>query len=247
MLRAVIIEDEESARNVLKFNIKSFCKGKIEIYGEAEEIKAGVKLIHTYKPDLVFLDIEMPNYSGFELLDFFDHIDFEIIFITAYSNYALKAFEVSAIDYLLKPIDPDRLLQSVEKVIEKKSINEESNRLKILEKYLITQKLEKISIPYSGGYFSLTVSKIIAIKAERAYSYIYHGTEKLLVSKNLSKIEEILSEDPNFIRVHRSFIVNIEHIVSYNKASCTLKMKGDLIVKYTKDKFENIEKKMKRL
>ena len=227
MLKAIIIEDEEGARNILKFNLKQHCADSVEICGEAADVKDGVKLINAYNPDIVFLDIEMPNYSGFELLDFFKEINFEIIFITAYSSYALKAFEVSAIDYLLKPIEPERLVESIEKVIEK--------------------KLDKISIPYIGGYYSLTVSKISVIKAERAYSYIYHDSEKLLVSKNLSKIEQFLIDEPNFIRIHRSYVINTDHIISYNRENHTLKMEGDITVKYTKDKFAEIKKKLKRL
>ena len=247
MLKAIIIEDEEGARNILKFNLKQHCADSVEICGEAADVKDGVKLINAYNPDIVFLDIEMPNYSGFELLDFFKEINFEIIFITAYSSYALKAFEVSAIDYLLKPIEPERLVESIEKVIEKKTIIEDNSRLKILEKYLNDKKLDKISIPYIGGYYSLTVSKISVIKAERAYSYIYHDSEKLLVSKNLSKIEQFLIDEPNFIRIHRSYVINTDHIISYNRENHTLKMEGDITVKYTKDKFAEIKKKLKRL
>jgi two-component system LytT family response regulator len=247
MLSAVIIEDEESARNVLKFNLEEYCTGKVTVLGEAEEVKSGVKLINKYKPDLVFLDIEMPNYSGFELLDFFDEINFEIIFITAYSNHAIRAFEVSAIDYLLKPINIERLQEAIDKVHLKKMAKENDNRLKILENYLSSKKLEKISIPFSGGYYALNVDDIIAVKAERSYAYIYYQNDRLLVSKSLNKIEELLKETSNFLRIHRSFLINQSKILSYNKNDRSIQLQNDVEVKFSKDNLAEIEEIVKRL
>jgi len=247
MLKAVIIEDEEGARNVLKFNLEEYCSDKINVLGEAEEVKAGIKLINRYQPDVVFLDIEMPNYSGFELLDFFDTINFEIIFITAYSNHAIRAFEVSAIDYILKPVNVERLKEAIEKVYLKKVANENNSRLKILENYLTNKKLEKISIPYSGGYHALNIDDIIAVKAERSYAYIYYQTDRLLVSKSLNKIEDLLQETNQFHRVHRSFLINKSKITSYNKKDRLIQLQGDIEVKFNKENLAEIEEIVKRL
>lgn len=247
MLSAVIIEDEVGARNVLKFNLEEYCTGKVTVLGEAEEVKAGIKLINKFKPDIVFLDIEMPNYSGFELLDFFDEINFEIIFITAYSNHAIRAFEVSAIDYILKPINIDRLKEAIEKVVIKKVTKENDNRLKILENYLSSKKLEKISIPFTGGYHALTVNDIIAVKAERSYAYIFYQNDRLLVSKSLNKIEELLKETNNFQRVHRSFLINKSKIISYNKSDRSIQLENDIEVKFSKENLTEIEELVKRL
>jgi two-component system LytT family response regulator len=180
-------------------------------------------------------------------LDFFEHINFEIIFVTAYSNHAVRAFEISAIDYLLKPINVDRLKDAIDKAFSKKMAKESDSRLKILESYLHNKKLEKISIPFSGGYYALNVTDIIAVKADRAYAYIFYKNDKLLVSKSLSKIEELLKETGQFARFHRSYLINTSKILSFNKTDRTIQLQNKIEVKYSKEFLSDIESLIKRL
>ena len=114
-MKAIIIDDEEAARSVLSNLLKRTCP-QVEILELCENVPEGVKAIHKHKPDLVFLDVEMPDYAGYELVDFFDEVNFKIIFATAYDQYALKAFEVHAVDYLLKPFSQERFDQAIEKI-----------------------------------------------------------------------------------------------------------------------------------
>src|SRR3989338_4013155 len=124
-LKAILIDDEESARNVLSNLMARFCP-EVNILQTCANVTEAIDAINTHQPDVVFLDIEMPNYSGFELVNFFEKVNFEIVFVTAYDKYAIKAFEVSAVDYLLKPIEIDRLKQAVERLITKTNLKNSS-------------------------------------------------------------------------------------------------------------------------
>ena len=216
-MTAIIIDDEKRARVSLALLVKEFYPS-LEIVAECENLPQGVKAIRKLKPNLVFLDIEMPGHSGLELLDFFDEneINFEIIFTTAYNEYAVKAFKFSAIDYLLKPINPDELVNALKRM-EKQKLKIEN--YKVLQENIKQETLNKIAVPSGNSILFIETSDIIFIKGEGAYAEIFCQNDiKHLVSRNLKNFEDILCFDNRFIRVHKSYIVNFEQVVAYNKS-----------------------------
>lgn len=214
-MKAIIIDDEQQARISLRLLLEEFCP-EIELADECENLPRGVKSIRKNKPDLVFLDIEMPGHSGLELLDFFDEdeIDFGIIFTTAYSKYAVDVFKFSAIDYLLKPISPEKLSESVQRYEKKKN-----KYYKTLGEAFKPQNFNKIAVPSGSQLILLNTDEISFIKGERAYSEIFmNDGRKILVSRNLKKFEELFENFPSFLRIHKSYIVNFEQILSFTKS-----------------------------
>ena len=217
-MKVIIIDDEQRARVSLQYLISEFLP-EVEIVAECDGIPNAVKAIHKHKPDLVFLDIEMPGHSGLEILDFFDEKDlnFGIIFTTAYQEYAVKAFKLSAVDYLLKPINTQELTEAVKRF---QKLN--TQKVKILNENLgrISTEEKKIGIPLNNGIELINPSEIIYIKGEGAYSEIHLSDgKKILASKNLKMFEESLAENSDFIRVHKSYMVNFKHLVSINKSN----------------------------
>jgi len=212
MLKAIIIDDEAKARRVLAAFLGEYCP-QINLVGAAEDVVQGVKLIQRVKPDIVFLDIEMPGYNGFQLLEFFDEIDFEIIFVTANNEFALKAFQVSAVDYLLKPLQIDQLVKAVEKAEKIKGNSLIKERLETLKTNLEEQQIKKIVVPVSSGSLFIDIRDITHLKAEGSYVNIFlKDGNKILVSKNIKDYENQLTAHEGFFRTHRSFLVNIRHI-----------------------------------
>jgi len=235
MIKAIIIDDEERARNSLSAALQSFCLD-IEIIGTASNVIEGVELIKSNQPDLVFLDIEMPEYNGFELLQFFDEINFDIIFVTAYSQYAIRAFEVSAMDYLLKPIEVTSLQKAVDKVKEKKSHNTIKKRLEVLKDSFINEEIKKISLPMADGLLFVEVKDIILLEADGAYTYVcLNNGSRILVSKKLKFFEDILSNRPHFFRPHRSFVINLNYIKKYIRGESNILMDNNAIVSISRD------------
>ena len=149
-LQAIIVDDEAKARRILETFLAEFCP-EVSVVAVAEDVPQAVKAIRKLNPDVVFLDIEMPGYNGFQLLEFFEEIQFEIIFTTAYSEFALKAFQVSAIDYLLKPIQIDQLTKAVEKLTKIKGNSLIRERIETLQANLEENKIKKIVVPLSDG------------------------------------------------------------------------------------------------
>lgn len=217
MIQAIIIDDEKRARLNLELLIEEYCSN-VQVIASCENLPEGVKAIRKHKPDLVFLDIEMPGHSGLELLDFFDEneIEFKIIFTTAYQEYAIQAFKFSAVDYLLKPINPNELTEAVKRFSKTK---EKLENYAILKENIKQDSFKKIAVPSGNSLLFLETDKIVCIKGEGAYSEIicFDG-DKHLVSRNLKNFEDIICIDPNFIRNHKSYIVNTNFIKAYNKS-----------------------------
>lgn len=231
-MNAIIIDDEKRARVTLQLLLKEYCPN-ITIVADCENLPEGIKAIRKHKPTIVFLDIEMPGHSGLELLDFFDEneIDFSIIFTTAYNQYAIQAFKFSAIDYLLKPINPTQLVEAIKRL--EKNIQKIEN-LQALKENILKENITKIAVPSGSSLIFIDTTKISYIKGEGAYSEVFcnNGT-KHLVSRNLKNFEDILCVDNRFLRVHKSYIVNLEQVVSFNKSdggSLTLEDKNQIPV-----------------
>jgi two-component system, LytTR family, response regulator len=218
MIRAIIIDDEKKARETIRNMVGLYCKNT-EIIGEAGNIKTAAELIHDLKPDLVFLDIRMPQGSGFDLLMKLEHIDFRVIFITAYAEYAIKAFKFSAIDYLLKPVNPDELVAAVNKVqtlVEKENLN---LRLEAFMSNMdnIARDIKKIVLRTSDSIHVVNIRDIIRCEADGNYTCFYLLNEKkILVSNTLKEYDEMLTPY-RFFRTHQSHLVNIDHIEKYDK------------------------------
>lgn len=229
-MKVIIIDDESRARNVLKTLLQEECSG-VSIILEASNLIDGVGLIKSDKPTVVFLDVEMPQNSGLEILDFFknDVIDFQIIFTTAYSQYAIEAFRLSAIDYLMKPIDTDELQQSLLKATE--SIKEKNVAIKLqnLEKAFHQLSLNKIALEIPKGIIFTSHEDILYFEADGVYTKVFLKNGKSeLICKTLKHFSVQLKDKPLFYKPHRSYLINLKfmnevvkkeglHIVMQNK------------------------------
>ena len=218
MLRTIIIDDEEKARENLDDIIKEYCSG-VEVVAHAESVQGAIEHIVNYQPDLVFLDIEMKSETGFDLLEKLPEVNFEIIFITAYHEYAVKAFKFSAIDYLLKPINIEELQNAIKRVSQKKARESINERFQLFMENLNPSgnSINKIALPTMDGLVFVKIDEIIQCKSLDNYTEFYQTNgSKILVSKTIKYFEELLS-DHNFFRVHRSHLINLDHIKKYLK------------------------------
>lgn len=240
-IRAILVDDEESARDVLSNLLARFCP-EVELLEKCTNVESAVKAIKEHQPDVVFLDIEMPNYAGYEIVHFFDEVQFEIIFVTAYDNYALRAFEVSAVDYLLKPIDIERLTQAVSKVQQTVDLKHMAQRYSLLGKTLQTNELKSIVVAERGYQEIIQISDIVAIEAQESYSYIHTVSgKKYTASKHLKYFERIFDDQLMFIRVHKSWIINKTMVVNYSKTELSINLETGIsakLSKYKKVEFE---------
>ncbi|MDG2370959.1 MAG: LytTR family DNA-binding domain-containing protein [Flavobacteriales bacterium] len=218
---ALIVDDELKNRETLVKLIDQFCYG-IKVIGQAENVQQAKDFIDANKPQIVFLDIEMPGGNGFTLLEKFDKPNFQLIFTTAHADYAIKAIKFAALDYLLKPINVNELKIAVEKAIEsiQNSSNESSDqRFDVLKDNQKNEGFDfkKIALPSLEGIEFYEINEILRCEADRAYcNFFLTNGQKITVSKSLREFEELLSEC-NFFRVHKSNMVNLGHIKKYIK------------------------------
>lgn len=232
-IKAVIIDDEESARDILNELLSRFCPN-IEIMGKYANLEDGVSGINQYHPEVAFIDIKMPKHNGFEIVNFFEKIDFELIFVTAYDNYAVNAFELSAVDYLLKPIDIEKLKNAVERLQLKLEHTRVFNNYEALKENLKEDELKKLVIPNVGEHKIIDIKDIIAIEAQESYSLIHTHDNKILASKNLKHFENALNASKYFFRCHKSWLININHVNSYSKRTKEIQMSKDILAKLSK-------------
>lgn len=218
MLRSVIIDDEPQNVKLLRTMLSEHCP-QVNNLAEASGVESGIEVIQQTKPDLVFLDIEMPQGSAFNILDKLYPVSFEIIFVTAFNSYALKAIKYSALDYLLKPVNVEELKQAVNKAADKistKTINLQLKNMLDNVKNVGTGFM-KIAIPSIQGLEFINVEDIIHCEAKRAYTYLYISKSKKLLSvKTLSEYEELLPSNI-FFRVHHSHLINLKRVVKFHK------------------------------
>ena len=213
-LKTIIVEDEQTSREILRNYLTKYCP-TVEIVGEASNIDEALILIRNSELDLVFLDVEMPYGSGFDLLEKVGNIYFEVVFVTAYNQYAIEALNSHASYYLLKPISIDELIKAVDYVTEiKKRENELQHSVLVPKSNPIDQK---ITIPTQNGFEVLQMKNIIYCKADDNYTELYlENNQKKIVSKTLKYFEDILKEN-GFSRIHKSYLVNVAYIASYKK------------------------------
>ena len=213
-MKIVIIEDELQAITALKKEIETHCPS-LEFCGSASMLKEAKALIKSEKPELVFLDIQLKDGNGFDLLTDIGNYSFKVIFTTAYSEYALDAIKISALDYLLKPIDSEELVIAVEKA-EKASLETTRMQLKnFIHNQTLNPLYKKIAIPTSKGIFLHELESIVRLQSDGNYTAIYLNTgKKLIVAKILKDFEDML-ENMGFVRIHHSHIINLNHLESY--------------------------------
>jgi two-component system LytT family response regulator len=219
MIRAVIIDDEPMARKTLAGMLKRYFPEQVEVVGEADGAKSGAIVIHKHHPDLVFLDIEMPDENGFRLFDYFHKIEFQVIFTTAYKNYAIEAIKVAALDYILKPINFIDLRDAIERFKTKE--NDKSPHQKIEELlhniHPVEDRYGKIPIPTFDGYSLEKINHILYCEADQNYTRVYTlRGETLMVSRSLGFLEEQLPKDI-FFRIHKSYLVNLNFVKTYSR------------------------------
>ncbi len=219
MIKAILIDDEPHCLESLSLDLAKYCPD-IEVTKMLSSSKEGLKYIKSTKPDLLFLDIEMPWMNGFELLEYLSPIDFEVIFVTAYDSYAVNAFKVNAVDYLMKPIDREDLKAAVAKVKEKlMSKNSGNDKIHLLlDQYFSSKSQKKIVFPEKDRQKFVDPNDIISVKAESNYSQVMLVNDSpLTLSITLKSIEEKL-EGLGFMRVHHSYLVNMDKVSQYVKS-----------------------------
>jgi two-component system LytT family response regulator len=218
-LNALVIDDEKGVRELLKLLIEKHCP-QINLIGEAKDADEAYEEIRSKNPDLIFLDIQMPKGDGFSLLKRFEETDFDVIFTTSFGEYAVWAFKVDAVDYLLKPYDAEDLKKAVEKVIRKRGLLEASKKQE--DVFISVHKNDKVEKVYARN--------IISLEAQNNYTLITTSDgQKHLTAKVLSDLEESLSSSGTFIRIHRSVVVNGPYIKSYSKVPpYTIVMENDV-------------------
>lgn len=210
MLRTLLVEDEVLAKKELKKIIAHF--PEIEIVAEADTVLESTRLIKEHNPDLLFLDIELKDGYSFAILQQFPNPNFQVIFITAFNQFAIKAFRHSAVDYLLKPVDKNQFVVAIEKAIANKNNKDNSLKLELMMKSIQENQFDKIAVPTIDGIQFVTKNQIMYCESDGNYVVYYFSNNNRLVSTNILKnVEELLFEN-NFFRLHRSFIVNIDYV-----------------------------------
>jgi two-component system LytT family response regulator len=214
MIKAIIVENEAGAANALSKLIQLHCP-EVELMGIFNKVADAVKAVSIHSPQLVFLDIELNEESGFDLLEKIESPNFDVVFTTAYSSYALRAIKASCLDYLLKPIAVDELKAVIQKVNKKQNLSDFPAQLRNLMQTLKNPEHEpKLCIPSSDGYVFLEKSEIVMCQAEGNYTIIYNlAGEKIICSKNIGFIEELL--DSHMFRCHKSFLINVDHVKKF--------------------------------
>ncbi|MCO5259450.1 MAG: LytTR family DNA-binding domain-containing protein [Crocinitomicaceae bacterium] len=216
--KALVIDDENRTRDLIAKMINSFGLD-IEAISEGESAKSAIKAIENHEPDIVFLDIQMPDGSGFDVLKALPNKSFEVVFITAHEEFAIKAIKFSALDYILKPVDADELLQVVERALEKMSEKHDERQFDALQNNISPQQKRKLVLKTLESVHIVELDQIIRLESDRNYTSFYLNDGRvILVSKTLKEYDDLLT-GYNFIRVQQSHLINLEYVDRYNKGN----------------------------
>lgn len=246
MINTVIIDDDEHFRIIFAKILKTYFP-EVNLLGTAHNVISGANLIKQYKPELVFLDVELSDEMGFELFNHFDRVNFDVVFVTSHEEYAMKAIKYSAFDYILKAVNIDELRVSLNRFKEHKSTHHiKSEAIQLLLENFKTNSYKKLALSTAKGLRIVLVENIIRCEADASYSNIFLANkEKLTVTKNLKDIEEILQTEL-FIRIHKSHLINANHIkeflrkdggtivMSDNTEICVSVRKRDWVINFLK-------------
>lgn len=249
--KTIIIEDEKRAQILLQ-NILEKHFPNVEIMAIADDLPSGVKAIHKHQPDFIFLDIEMPNFSGLEILDFFNENDvtFSIIFTTAYNHYAIEALKIAAVDYLLKPLSKEDIKEALERYIKKNNAYKKES-FSSLKSIVSDKKINKIAVPEGNQLHFIKPEDIIYIKADNSYSELHlENRKQMTVSRSIKNFEDGLKDNPSFCRIHKSYLINTLFVEKYDKSNggwVTLSNKKELPISSEKiDTFLGLINKISR-
>jgi two-component system LytT family response regulator len=216
MIRTLIVDDEPKNIRILRGLLHSYCQ-QVDIIGEADGFHRALEMVDSLNPDLLFLDIEMPYGNAFDLLEKIIPVNFDIVFVTAFDEYALKAFKYSALDYLLKPVNIDELRAAVLKAEQKLAQKNINSQLTALISNFKKAELQKIALPLLEGLIFVPVSEIIYLQAKGSYTDVHlQNGEVHTTARSIKDYEDMLSSD-TFCRVHHSYLINANHVKKYNK------------------------------
>lgn len=230
-IKVVIVDDELHSRSFLRKFCERYYTDILEVVDDCNSVETAVRSIRKHQPDLVFLDVQMPDENGFELLKYFDRINFEIIFTTAHKEFAIQAIRNSALDYLVKPINSEDFKVAISRLEAKRNSKISIDRFKLLTENINNQFTDKqrIIFPTKSGFEVLQANAIIYCKSDGSYSSVYTIEKEYFTSKPFKEIEELLIE-PNFIRIHRSYLVNKNFIKGFKSEDYKLEMiTGEMI------------------
>lgn len=218
MIKAIIIDDEKHIREDVRSKVVSHFAKEIAIMAEASSVEEALLAISTFEPDLLLLDVNLEDGTGFDVISKSEYTNFDVIFITGYDNHAIKAIKVGALDYILKPVDDDEFQQAVAKAIEDVRPKDELGKLiEVSNDYFKGVEKKRVILKTADTVYAIYEDDIIYCRSEGNYTTFYTlQLEKIVVSKPLKQIEEVLSEN-DFIRCHQSYIVNKKHVLKYNK------------------------------
>ena len=216
MIRAVIIDDESHCVDTLSMLLGEYCPD-VQILEKCKSPETGIEAIKKTKPDVVFLDIQMPGMTGFQLLEQFSEIQFAVVFTTSFDEYAIKAIHFSALDYLLKPVAPKELIAAVHRVKEHKKLPTSEQFEMLQPNYQRNVKaFQKLAIPTLEGFELVHIDRIVFLQADDNYTHVFlKDKKKVTASRTLKEVEEHLQDFANFVRVHHSFMVNINEVAKY--------------------------------
>ncbi|MFN3850405.1 MAG: LytR/AlgR family response regulator transcription factor [Spirosomataceae bacterium] len=245
MLKVIIIDDEEDARYLLRKALEENFRDSVQIVGEADGFKKGVALLQSVPCDVAFLDIKMPDGTGFDILKTLEDYSFSVVFITAFDRFAIKAFEFSAVGYLVKPFKTSDLTKTIERIINQREKNsKESAPFKILLESYSEQKIRKIVVPNADGFTVVMLEEILYINSVRNYSefHLVNNT-RVLTSKPLINYDSLLSEQ-GFFRIHHSYLVNLSHLKAFvrSEGGAVKMANGDLLPVSRQKKSELMDK-----
>ncbi|GHN01038.1 DNA-binding response regulator [Cytophagales bacterium WSM2-2] len=244
MLKAIIVDDERSGREMLETLLSSSFSQRIKVVALCQNVDEGVRAIQTHSPDVVFLDIEMPNESGFELIEKVNPLSAAIVFVTAYSQHAVQAFKVNALDYLLKPVQREELERTITRLEKTKTAGEVLTQQDLLQKIMSFSAQPKVGLPSLNGMIFIEVKDIIRCEASDNYTMIFTNDKKYVISRILKEVEESLKVH-NFLRVHKSHLVNLEKVIKYLKhEGGTLVLQGNAEVPVGRQAKEELERRL---
>jgi two-component system LytT family response regulator len=216
--KALVIDDENRTRDLIAKLINSF-ELDIEAISEGESVKSALKAIEKHEPDIVFLDIQMPDGSGFDILKALPKKSFEVVFITAHEEFAIKAIKFSALDYILKPVDADELKEVVERALEKMNTKGDERQFEALQNNISPQQKRRLVLKTQESVHVVDLDQIIRLESDRNYTSFYLNDGKsILVSKTLKEYDDLLT-GYNFIRVQQSHLINLDYVEKYNKGN----------------------------
>lgn len=214
MIKAILIDDEQHCITTLQWTLQEYCKD-VKVVATAQNGTEGIFMINSYKPDLVFLDVEMPAMNGIDMLLHFDDIKFNVVFTTAYDQYAVKAIKLNALDYLLKPIDKDDLIIAVERV-KNKHLQISRQQVDALQEVNKTKLINKIALSTLAGLQFINLDDLVRVEGEGNYcNFVMRDKKKILLSKKLGDAEDILKGNEHFFRAHKSHIINLKFVEKY--------------------------------